>query len=529
MTASPPPASPSKFVRCPGCGERLGVRPEDAGRKARCTKCGRVFQIGAPAPAATEAKETPPPAPLLDEPEVPPLVSFECSLCQTRMTARSADAGRKLECPDCGRRNVIPQPPKPVLRTQPASFEGEQLELWDVDARTWEPGFANGAALYPVNCRLCQTLMYATEEQIGRELKCPDCGVLTVATRAAPKKPNGPRPGPRGAGYELDPASAPAPRPTAVPIAVRDAEMHEHARATTVGPDGRLIVQKHKREERPVRPAVPLIQGVWRMLATQEIIVRWLMTSILLGFVAWLLVNSLVPALGGTAQGIMAVFMVGLGAGLTAVWLTLAAPTFLAIVEESSEGHDRLHDPPGWSPLEWLGETMFLVNAIALAGAPAMVAWSLGWNVAPEVFGGAAFAAAVAIFPLAYMGALLENTAFGVISPKLLGTLFRRPGPWLLFYIEVALIAAGAAAACVGLALWAPAAMFAAPLIVMGAMILLMRLMGRLAWWLADALSAPDDGEDDDVDDAAAAHPHLAAALAAKKAAARAEAAAAGK
>jgi hypothetical protein len=260
------------------------------------------------------------------------------------------------------------------------------------------------------------------------------------------------------------------------------------------------------------------------MLITEEILARWVMTSILFGAAAWFVYDGLMTPVG--LGSIMAIFLIIMGMVLTLLWLTFAAPTFMAVVAESSEGHDRLHEPPGWSPLEWLGETMYLVNAIALAGMPGMLAWSLGAPVAAELLLGAALVVAVAIFPLAYMGALLENTSFGVISPKLLGTLFRRPGQWLLFYIEVALIAAGTAAACTAIALWAPAAVYAAPLIVMGAMFLLMRLMGRLAWWLAEVLPAADDDEDEEVDDAAAAHPHLAAARAAKRAEAKAEAAA---
>jgi hypothetical protein len=370
-------------------------------------------------------------------------------------------------------------------------------------------------------------LMYATDEQVGRELKCPDCGAMTVARRSAPKKPVASVLVELGEDYDLDPASAPEPRPVVLPIAIRDAELHAHARATTVGPDGRLIVQKDDRVERPVRPAVPLLQGVWPMMFTQEVVAPWIMSSILFGGAAWFISDGLMTPLG--IASMFAILMIVFGMALTLLWLTIAAPTCLAIVAESSEGHDRLYDPPAWSPLDWISETMYLLNAIALAGMPGMIAWGAGAPLSPEVLGLVAGGVAVAVFPLAYMGALLENTAFGVISPKLLGTLVRRPGPWLLFYVELAILAVATAGACWGLARFEIAGRIGMPLIAMAALFLLMRLMGRLAWWLADILPAADggDGDDDDaeVDDAAAAHPNLAAARAARRAEARAEAA----
>jgi hypothetical protein len=430
-----------------------------------------------------------------------------------------------MKCPDCGRANVIPKPSTPKPRQQPAAFEGEQIGLWEADARTWEPGFATGAALFPVECRLCQTLMYATEEQIGHELKCPDCGALTMARRSAPKKPTGPLPVVLGEEYDLDPASAPEPRPMVVPIAIRDAEMHEHVRATTVGPDGRLIVQKKEEYKRPERPAVPLIQGVWRMLVTEEVIARGLLISIMFGVAGWAIFDALsTPGNAGLAS-FSAIMVIVFGMAMMLLWFTFAAPMFVAIVAESADGHDRLHEPPSWSPFELFGDGLYLLTTIALAGMPGMLVWTLRAPLPVEGLVAVGVGIALLIFPVAMLGALLESSPLGVLSPRLMSTLVRRPGPWLLFYIESALLAAAAGAAAWGLMRAGPAGGFGLPVVAMGAALLYMRLLGRLGWWLSDVM--PGDEEDEDVDDAAAAHPHLAAARAAKKAEAEAEAAAA--
>jgi DNA-directed RNA polymerase subunit M/transcription elongation factor TFIIS len=515
-------------VRCPGCNERLGVRDEDAGRKARCTKCGRVFLIGegrrTDGSAQVAAPLASPTAPLPEEPAAPTLVTFECSLCQTRMTARVADVGRRVACPDCGRRNVIPPPPKPRKSTPPPALAGEQYDLWGVDERPWESG-PGAPPLHAVECRVCQTLMYATDAQIGKELVCPDCGAKTIAVRAKPAKPKGTIPGSAGSEYQLDPASAPEPRPMVVPIAIRDAELHEHARATTVGPDGRLIVQKQEEHKRPVRPAVPLVKGVWRMLLTEEVIARGLLISIMFGAAAWLIVDALLTPGNAGLASFAAIILIVFGMATLLLWFSFAAPMFLAIVGESADGHDRLHEPPGWSPFDWFEDGLYLVTAVALAGMPGMLVWRLGAPLSVEAVIATGAGAALLIFPVALLGALLENSPLAVISPKLLSSLVRRPGQWLMFYAESALIAAGVAAAAWGLNAAGAGGLFALPVLAMGAALLYMRLLGRLAWWLSDVMPAEEDAEY--VDPAAAAHPHLAADLAARRAAARAQAEAA--
>ena len=42
MAASSSPLA----VACPKCGERLGVRAEDVGKRGKCRRCGAVFRIG---------------------------------------------------------------------------------------------------------------------------------------------------------------------------------------------------------------------------------------------------------------------------------------------------------------------------------------------------------------------------------------------------------------------------------------------------------------------------------------------------
>ncbi len=428
-------------------------------------------------------------------PAPPETFTFSCSLCDTRITVRTADVGKRIACPDCGRKNVIPEPPAPRAPVVPAAMGGEQLEVWGVDELEFgEPArSAASPRFHPVECKLCQTLMYATDDQIGAKLQCPDCGSFTVATRAAPPKRRGLAAVPPGQEYQVDPALAPPLRPVPVPIAIRDAELHAAARATTVGPDGRLIVQKNPDlEVRPVRPAIPLVQGAWRMLATEEVLARWILISIAFGAAAWFVIDSLNTPVQSVAA-IAGIFLMLLGVATSVVWMSLAAPFFLAIIAESSDGSDRLHDPPQWSPFDWFVEAGYLAIAGVLAGAPAFLAWRFGAAMPEMARWGIGVGAALVIFPMALLGALLESTPLGVISPRLLSSLGRCLGPWLLFYFETAMLAAAGAAGGWGLMQASPPAVFAVPLIAMGGAVIYMRLLGRLAWWLSDLM--PETGE----------------------------------
>ncbi|HMP08533.1 MAG TPA: hypothetical protein PJ982_19465, partial [Lacipirellulaceae bacterium] len=424
----------------------------------------------------------------------PATVTFECSLCQTRITALTVDVGRRVACPDCGRKNIIPPPPKPKQAVVPAAMEGEQYELWGVDEVP--AGGYGDKELFPFECRVCQTLMYATREQFGMYQTCPDCGVRTIAKPQKRRSAALPLVSP-GEEYQLDESTVPEPRPYVVPLAVRDAELHTSTRATSVGPDGRLIVQRlPERERRPVRPAVPLVQGVWRMLATQEVIARWVMLSLAGGAAGWFAHDALSGPAGGLAGFAGILFMV-MAVVLTALWASMAAPLFLAMVSESAEGNDRLLEPPVWTSFDWLWEILYLVNAAAGAGLLALGAWKAPWPMPEELRVGLTALVVLLTFPVMLLGAMLEGSPFGVLSPRLWGTLLRSAGPWLLFYVESAALWGLAAAAGWAVMNAGDLGVLVLPPLAMGTVLLYMRLLGRLGWWLAEGPSLGEDDEDE--------------------------------
>jgi DNA-directed RNA polymerase subunit RPC12/RpoP len=441
--------------------------------------------------------------------ERPAWTSFSCSLCQTHMTAPSTDAGRKVKCPDCGRVNVVPPPPPPKPKRVPAAMEGPQYELMPPNLslplpppRTKSGGIPPaGAALHPVHCLKCGTLMYARDEHLGKKLRCPDCGGLTLARpREIPTAPPSLL-APGGEEYQLEEAPL-LPRLASVSVAVAEAQAHEAARVTGEEMAGGRRRAADEPIRRPKLPRNPLLQGVGPMLRTQEIVARWVLLSLVAGLAGQCVTDALMGPSGGLAGFVgialtIATFLLG------GLWLTMAGPLVLAIIGESAEGNDRLNDPPAWTSFDWFAETFSVFTAISVAGVLGLGAWKLAeLGELPTEARAAITGVVVALaLPIGLLSVLLEGSPVGVISPRLLSTLPRCAGPWLLFYVETMLLAAA-----VGGLAWLLAAnrasgaalvslVWGLPPVATAALLAWARLMGRLAWWISEKTAEEESGK----------------------------------
>ncbi len=344
------------------------------------------------------------------------------------------------------------------------------------------------------------------EDQVGKKLKCPDCGTLNLVPPAeAPAKIVSVLTS-DGDDLQIDAALDPGERPP-VPIPVRRPLLYEEereiesvrqaelaARGITSGP------QRDVRG-RPIMPSWPLVTGVRRMLVTQEVIARWVLLSIVLGIAGQFLVESLLTPIQGQAEAIKLIFTV-FGIILAAAWLAIAGPFFVAIIGDSAEGEDRILQPPQLTAFDWFPELFSFVMAISVAGLCGRAAWYLVQLVSLEPVAAVAIVGAVVvvILPITLLSTLLEASPLAVISPRLLSSLGRCAGPWLLFYSQ-----AMALAAVVGAAAWAlviamrpgvqevPTLLWILSPLVVAALIVQMRLLGRLAWWISERMPPPDE------------------------------------
>jgi DNA-directed RNA polymerase subunit RPC12/RpoP len=79
-------------------------------------------------------------------------------------------AGRRGPCAACGAKIEVPNPP--VMN---ADEDNEPSQT-----------YFRSPKYVAVECRVCQTRLYGTPDQVGQELKCPDCGVRTVLPAPPP-------------------------------------------------------------------------------------------------------------------------------------------------------------------------------------------------------------------------------------------------------------------------------------------------------------------------------------------------------
>lgn len=446
---------------------------------------------------ASSSSKPPPSAP------EPQYIGFECRLCQTRMYALPDDVGKNVKCPDCGTKTPVPRPTVVKAKRMPTALEGEQYELWDADtAPLPSEMLAAQPAYIAMECRMCQTLFYGTPEQVGKELACPDCGTKhVVPPPKAPIKPNH-RLVDEDEEIGLD-ESSPPPEPPVVAAPPRrlllyEAEAEqERERNFRAARHGKKRAWQVDAQGRPVMPRFPLISGIVPFLWSPGVPVRWALLSVV-AMIAVVLGALGVGAIGtGSSRvevgmgAIAGVCFFIIGCITAAFWLAAFASIVLAIVVESSEGNHRIHQWPPPNPVEWLPEMIYIVVAGFVCLFP-------GWLLARLVPGTAEVGVllvaggAVLALPIVILSQLEFDSPFAVVSSHVLASVVRCPLSWLLFYAEVALVAAICMATTFYLATLAPGAM---PLLVplyVAALIVSARLLGRLSWGLAEEMSVED-------------------------------------
>ncbi len=458
--------SPTRLFVCDGCQATLPYDAAQEGKKSRCGKCGKILIIPPPQEVRTAEPEKPP---------VPQYIEFYCHVCDTRLVALGTDAGRKAKCFDCGAVNRVPVPKAPEPKRDPAAMHGQQYGVWEVNkAPDPEKQRAAQPKLFPVYCRVCDTLMYAQHNQVGGQLKCPDCGALTKVNEP-PKELEKKSPlVPDGQEYKLDPSQqiAASVTPEYVERIKRESKISAYAAA------------KKREEERPKMPRLPTINGVWSMLWREPVPTWWVGTSALGMVVAWLLIDSVIMQAGGGFSQVFAMMcrIFGILTGL--MWYGPTAAILCAIVAESSEGHKKLYVSPSPYFFGCLLEMMHIGTTLSLSVVPAFALIKfIPWQYSIA----AGCGSFLFLFPILLLSTFQESSPMGVFSAKIWGSVAIRPAHWMLFYIESAIILGATASAGVALLLseWILAIVPA----VLAGLFVYCRVLGRFAWWLAESLS----------------------------------------
>ncbi|QDU87064.1 hypothetical protein Pla175_04190 [Pirellulimonas nuda] len=455
---------PTVPVRCLACGARGQAPASMVGQSAPCPKCGGQISV------------TPPPRRLAPSTQI----GVNCRLCDTRMYADARHVGRKIKCPDCGTLTVI-QPPKPVAKpARPAALDAtDGYQVWTEERQPWA---AELVAAQPkrlaVVCTSCQSLLYATPEQVGQELVCGDCGVSNLV-RPPVAKPLAPAPD-EGPDFELE-----------VEDAHDQAEQRRLAEQYLAEGAQRVAVEKHASVVCPPMPRQPLLTGVFSFF-NRAMFVRWvaLSTSLAVTLGLGAVAVVLLDGVGGGEVEIAAnaVFGVCLGVGVVmigALTLGYLCCLLLMIVAESSEGNRELYGAVSPNPPEWLGETVCVVTACLAAGIPGALA-SLACPDDPIVRTAVVLIGAALALPVIVLSQLAASSAWALFLPSIPRAMAAHAVTTLLFYLQSLLIGAAAAGGFAALIALGPlVAIPLGPLLAWLALVYA-RLLGRLGWRLAE-------------------------------------------
>ena len=112
-----------------------------------------------------------------------------CPSCKARFAVVAAMAGRRARCAACSTPFTVPAPSDAVQDPLPA------------------PPVTNSVAAKPqfisVECRVCGTRLTGRVENVGKKIKCPDCGAGTAIPEPLPPKPKNIPAALEGDQYEL--------------------------------------------------------------------------------------------------------------------------------------------------------------------------------------------------------------------------------------------------------------------------------------------------------------------------------------
>lgn len=453
---------------CPGCGRR-GIAPVLlAGRRTKCPKCGTQFRI----PSLEQTQEQqPPPDPLPRE----PLVGFDCGVCQTRMSVPPKYVGLKVKCPDCGAATVVPEPPAPRVPDIPQALFDDQYDVYEEQGQPWGSELARRQPkLIAVHCRLCDTLMHARPDHIGEAIACPDCGVETRVE--APETASTP--------FDV----------TVEGYEVASAELHEGPSEVTqayLEPLQRQAAEQvASQHQRPKLPAAPLLVGVMKMLCTPAILSRWLVLSCWLTIAGCLMMYAVTPLMapaGGPvatyAGAIMGVSLAILAGLIGLLCYGYLSALLVRVVTESSDGNDQLHDLPTTNPTDWFGEAFTIGLGAMAAAAPGYIVGQLagGMIAAP-----AGLLSLLLLYPVVLLSQLEVGSPMAVFAPKLARSMLGSLGTWLLFNVQSFCLAMAPLAGAWAVGRLGMLGIVAAVPVVLAAIFVYYRLIGRLAWVLAE-------------------------------------------
>jgi len=487
---APPPEDEPSYVaaRCPVCDTRMQAPADQAGGEIVCPDCETRVVVPPPADTATKKRKRT----LVDEYALNPdagewrqrlranvvCITVTCPVCGTLMQAGEDQVGSEIVCPDC---HVPALVPAARTKSQPgpvAPTDGE-YGVWE-GAGQPSAGTVADRSYVAVECPLCRTLMHAPEDQVGREIDCPDCGRSVVVP---PPKPPRPKPDVMAGAEEAYAVGAAVEVPRRDPLLFRP---RWHAGYDL--PAARDRAEISLVHVLPDPPRWPLLSGILSFPFYSGVRVRWfalsagLLVVLLLGWGAYGGGMGSVAGFSGFGAGILGLVLMGAAVLVGMIWTVVAWGCLLTVIVDTAAGADRIENWPEAVFLDWACDAFFVVNSLALSTAVALgidlMLQAAGLSDPPTLAAGM-----FVLFPIVLLSMLETDSPLKPLSVPVWCSLWRNAGAWLVFYLETALLTASIGVLLslsfhVSIVVGLPVA----AVLLVGASMIYARLLGRLAW-----------------------------------------------
>jgi len=330
-----------------------------------------------------------------------------CRVCQTRYYGRPEQAGTDLACPDCHVDNHVP----PLAATsKPKSTQPELHEEIRLHEGVDQPQKSLDSE-FRVKCKVCESVLYCRRHQVGKRIRCPDCGSAVTVSAPPPPKPKS-IVKPVDPGIGIRPAAE-----TAVFKTNADSLLAKAA-------------AKYREEEKkkPVPPKRPFLDGVWTFPFHLEVL-PWLVVIAFLGCLIPYFIKLALET--RDKEMVIEIMLFVLVALLSLATFIVATKSFMTIVSTTAMGFSKI-EWPKFEIFEGLKTAILFLTSLAISFGPGT---SLGLMLRTPNAAIVALPFAFIVFPFVFLSMLDAGSAAVPFTPYMWSTLSRNRRAWVKFYL----------------------------------------------------------------------------------------------
>lgn len=327
---------------------------------------------------------------------------------------------------------------------------------------------------FRVRCPVCESVNYATLDQVGKRIRCGDCdSPITVPSPPKPKQT-----------YQPDMASAQV-------FKFSDGDEDQASSVRPADPfrrsadDYLRAAEKAEDEVEESEWELPSF-GSWfarlgKIFLDPAVGLHIGLLSLLAFVPTYILLNVNQEA----RIVMMGMFAVGL------VFTALVVACGFAILQSVANGEERVSEWPVFDPMEWLGQIFVAICAAAVAAGPLAL---LAHFFSPGGLATVALAmfSLYLLYPIVLMSMLDEQSVFVPFSADVSKSVMRAPDQWGAAYLASATLFAGMFFAYLFATICA--AVFGAVIVIVvtiAGIFFYFGILGQLAYGIGQAINAP--------------------------------------